>query len=142
MSMQRVLAAFLAVALVSGPVSSLRASDAVLGRVIPRSSAQLNGITVFLESTVFSGDIVDTPPDSFAVYLLANGNQLQLGPASEVRLLQVEVGPLAVLERGAVLVRSDLLLGERCRGRGDAFRGHCSCRESVLLGRSRESNAI
>jgi len=107
MSMQRVLAAFLAVALVSGPVSSLRASDAVLGRVIPRSSAQLNGITVFLESTVFSGDIVDTPPDSFAVFLLANGNQLQLGPASEVRLLQVEVGPLAVLERGAVLVRSD-----------------------------------
>jgi len=107
MSMQSVLAAFLAVALVSGPVSSLRASDAVLGRVIPRSSAQLNGTTVFLESTVFSGDIVSTPSDGFAVFLFAYGNQLQLGPASEVRLLQVEADAVAVLERGAVLVRSD-----------------------------------
>ncbi len=104
MSMQRVWAVFLVVALLSGPVSYLRASSAALGRMIPHSSAQLNGVTVYLESTVFSGDVVNTPSDSFAVFLLARGNQLQLGPASEVRLVQAEAAPVVVLERGAVLV--------------------------------------
>jgi hypothetical protein len=105
MSMQRLLAVFLAVALLSGPASYLSAGGTAVGRIIPRSSVQLNGVTVYLESTIFSGDIVNTPSDGFAVFLLARGNQLQLGPASQMRLVQAEAAPVVVLERGAVLAR-------------------------------------
>ncbi len=82
------------------------AANVALGKVVPRGPADLNGTRLALETTVYSGDTVTTPAEGLALVLLSKGDQVHVGPTSEVRLTDTESGILATLEQGAVLARS------------------------------------
>jgi len=82
-------------------------ASAPVGKVVPRSgSNQLNGNALVLETTLFSGDSVTTQTDGLAVILLSQGDQIHLGPASSVRVLEAGDSLMVTLQRGMTLTRS------------------------------------
>jgi len=83
------------------------AASTPLGKAVPRSgNATLNGSTVTLESTIFSGDSLATPADGLAVVQLPLGDQVHFGPSTSATLLGDRTGLVVSLERGMVLARS------------------------------------
>lgn len=78
-----------------------------LGKAVPRTGGSaLNGTALQLETTVFSGDSLATRIDGLAVVLLAQGDQVHLGPDTAVTFSGDAQQVLVALERGMTLARS------------------------------------
>lgn len=96
----------LAALLVLGLTSAWAASTP-LGKAVPRSgSATLNGSTVTLETTIFSGDSLATPAEGLAVVQLPLGDQVHFGPATSATLLGDRSNLVVSLEKGMILART------------------------------------
>ncbi|MFQ5926884.1 MAG: hypothetical protein ACE5MH_05555 [Terriglobia bacterium] len=100
------------------PVLGVAAGNPPLGKVVPRGPADLNGTRLVLETTLYAGDTITIPADGLALVLLPQGDQLHVGPASEVQVTDTEGGLLATLARGVLLARSGSgqLIAVRARG--------------------------
>lgn len=99
-------AVFLASLMTVYPALGVVAGSVPLGKVVPQGVVELNGVRLEFGSTVYAGDTLATPAEGLALVLLPQGDQLHLGPASQVQLTDAQGGLLARLERGAVLARS------------------------------------
>jgi len=85
----------------------MQGANVPLGKVIPAGSGTLlNGITLQLEATLFSGDALVAGPESWVVIQLIGGNQLQLAPGSSMSVTANEDDLLVTLDRGLALTRS------------------------------------
>jgi len=100
------LALLLASVLIWLPVADLRAGNASMGKMIPQGTVAVNGTRLTLETTLYAGDTVSTEGDGLALLFLPKGDQLHVGPASEVQMHASDGKWVARLARGAVLARS------------------------------------
>ncbi len=100
------LALLLASLLTWLPVTDLRAGNAGMGKMIPQGTVAVNGTRLTVETTLYAGDTVSTQSDGVALVLLPRGDQLHVGPASELQVHASEGKWVARLARGAVLARS------------------------------------
>jgi hypothetical protein len=104
MKARKSVAIALMVLLAHVPVMS---AGAPIGKVVPGSGASsLNGIDLKLETTVFSGDTVSTKANSIAFVQFAQGDQVQLGPASKATLREGAGNLVLSMESGMSLIRS------------------------------------
>lgn len=101
-----VLAIGMALCLAQAPLQASVAEKVPLGKVVPQGPAELNQTPLLAESTVYTGDIVSTGAQGQALVFLGERGQVQVGPASEVRLTETEKATLATLERGTLRARS------------------------------------
>jgi len=113
-----VLATLLALLLTPMSLLDVVAANVALGKVVPRGPADLNGTRLALETTVYSGDTLTTPADGLALILLSKGDQLHVGPTSEVQVTYTEAGILATLALGALMARSGSGQSISVRARG------------------------
>lgn len=127
------LGLLLAGLLVGSPAMNLAASSLPLGKVIPRGAADLNGTRLDRDATVYLGDLLATAADGLAAVLFAKGDQLHVGPASEVRVITAEGVVVASLARGAVLARSGGGQTIAVRARGLLVRPQGAARYEVAL---------
>lgn len=96
------LALVMVLLIAQAPWLDLQAGNASLGKVTPQGPAELNRVALLAESSVFSGDTVTTAAEGWALVFLAKGDRVQVGPASEVRLIEAAGVVVASLERGSL----------------------------------------
>lgn len=105
MKVARLSLAVATILLVSA-LSSLAASTPLGTAVLRSGNATLNGSTVTLETTIFSGDSLATPADGLAVVQLPLGDQVHFGPATSATLFRDGSGLVVSLERGMIRAHS------------------------------------
>lgn len=85
----------------------LWAGDAPLGKIVPTlGDSQLNGTSLSLDTTVFSGDMVSTKATGLALVQLPQGDQIHVGPTTSLRVSSDGHQIVATLEEGVTIVRS------------------------------------
>jgi len=103
MSLKSLLAVLLTIALVGGPAVS---ATPVLGQVIVKGQAKVNGLVTPSGTTVFSGDQVTTDTNSVAELVLNGGNGVLLLQSSTVTLRHDASQVIVSLKQGALAVWS------------------------------------
>lgn len=104
-----------------------------LGKALSQGDAELNGTRLQLETTVYSGDTLTTADAGLAVVFFSQGDQLHLGPASQVQVAQTDGNLVADLARGAVLARSGIGQTVSVRARGLTVNPEAPTRYEVVV---------
>jgi hypothetical protein len=104
MKAHKAIALLMMVMLVNLP---LLGTGTPVGKVLPGTGmSTLNGTDLKLETTLFSGDTLATKSESMALVQLSRGDQVYVGPASQVTLLEGAGNVVISLANGMALVRS------------------------------------
>ena len=103
MSFKSLLAVLLTIALVGEPAVS---ATSVLGQVIVKGQAKVNGLVTSSGATVFPGDRMTTETNSVAELVLNGGNKVLLSESSAVTLSQDASQVIVNLKQGALAVLS------------------------------------
>lgn len=127
------LAVLMMVGLAQMPWAEVVAENAALGKVLPRRAAELNQTPLVAETTLYGGDTVVTRADGLALIYLSRGDQVHVGPASEVRVLEADGTVLVSLERGRLLARVENEESFLVRARGLLVRPAAEARYQVAL---------
>ncbi len=95
-----------AVLLIYGPMAEAARGSTILGQVMVKGNAQVNGIATPSGATVFSGDRVGTETNTIAELLLNGGSKVML-PESSIVVLRNDADQVIVdLKQGALAALS------------------------------------
>ena len=107
MTIRTTLAALCSALLIYGPVAEAATPAApVLGQVMVKGNAKINGIAIPTGATVFSGDQVGTETNSIVELLLNGGSKVMLPESSTVVMNNEAAQVVVYLKQGALAVLS------------------------------------